>query len=98
MKLRVIELLLVSTLPALVLADKGIPPLGVTLATILGGTLAAGSANAYNMVVESDLDRLMIRTSKRPLVTGVLGNTQAFIFATVIGVVSLVIFGFSQRR
>lgn len=92
MKLRVIELLLVSTLPALVLADKGIPPLGVTLATILGGTLAAGSANAYNMVVESDLDRLMIRTSKRPLVTGVLGNTQAFIFATVIGVVSLVIF------
>lgn len=92
MKLRVIELLLVSTLPALVLADKGIPPLGVTLATILGGTLAAGSANAYNMVVESDLDRLMIRTSKRPLVTGVLGNAQALIFATVIGVVSLVIF------
>lgn len=92
MKLRVVELLLVTTLPALVLAAKGIPPLGITLATILGGTLAAGSANAYNMVVESDLDRLMVRTSKRPLVTGVLGNTQALIFATVIGVVSLVIF------
>jgi len=92
MKLRVVELLLVSTLPALVLAEKGIPPLGITLATLLGGTLAAGSANAFNMVIESDLDRLMTRTSKRPLVTGVLGNTEALIFSTVIGGLSLAIF------
>ena len=92
MKLRVVELLLVSTLPALVLATRGVPPLGVTLATLIGGTLAAGSANAYNMVIESDLDRLMARTAKRPLVTGVLQNGQALIFATVVGIISLAIF------
>jgi protoheme IX farnesyltransferase len=92
MKLRVVELLLVTTLPALVLAQKGIPPLGVTLACLLGGTLAAGSANAFNMAIESDLDSLMKRTAKRPLVTGVLGKTQALIFATVLAAVSLVIF------
>ena len=71
MKLRVVELLLVTTLPALVLAKKGVPSFGLTLATVIGGTLAAGAANAYNMVIESDLDKLMARTSKRPLVTGV---------------------------
>lgn len=92
MKLRVVELLLVSTLPALVLASKGVPPVGVTLATIFGGTLAAGSANAFNMVIESDLDKLMLRTSKRPLVTGAVGKRQATIFATAIGIISLVIF------
>ncbi len=92
MKLRVVELLLVSTLPALVLAARGVPPLGTTLATLIGGTLAAGSANAFNMVIESDLDRLMARTAKRPLVTGVLKNRQALIFATVIGLSSLAIF------
>ena len=92
MKLRVVELLLVSTLPAMILAHKGLPPLGLTVATIVGGTLAAGSANAYNMIIESDLDHLMARTSKRPLVTGVLNNTQAFIFSTLIGIISLAIF------
>lgn len=92
MKLRVVELLLVSTLPALVLASKGVPPVGVTLATIFGGTLAAGSANAFNMVIESDVDKLMLRTSKRPLVTGAVGKRQATIFATAIGIISLVIF------
>lgn len=92
MKLRVVELLLVSTLPAMILAQKGLPPLGLTVATIVGGTLAAGSANAYNMIIERDLDRLMARTSKRPLVTGVLNTTQAFIFSTLIGVISLAIF------
>jgi len=98
MKLRVVELLLVSTLPALVLAQKGVPPLGLTVATLLGGTLAAGSANAFNMVIESDLDRLMTRTAKRPLVTGVLGKVQALIFATVIGAASLVIFWIFTTR
>ncbi len=92
MKLRVVELLLVSTLPAMVLAEKGLPPLGLTVATIIGGTLAAGSANAYNMVIESDLDKLMARTSKRPLVTGVLNKRQALVFATLIGAISLIIF------
>lgn len=92
MKLRVVELLLISTLPAMVLANKGLPGWGVTLAAIIGGTLAAGSANAFNMVIETDLDRLMARTAKRPLVTGVLNKKQAIIFASFIGVLSLVIF------
>ncbi len=92
MKLRVVELLLISTIPAMVLAQKGVPSLGLVLATLVGGTLAAGSANAFNMVLESDLDTLMERTSKRPLVTGAIGKTHAAIFATVIGALSLVIF------
>jgi protoheme IX farnesyltransferase len=92
MKLRVVELLLVTTLPALVLAQKGIPSAGVSIATILGGTLAAGSANAFNMVVESDSDGLMARTSKRPLVTGVVTNRAAIVFASAIGLISLLIF------
>ena len=92
MKLRVVELLLVSTLPAMVLAEKGLPSFGLTLATIIAGTLAAGSANAFNMVIESDLDKLMERTSKRPLVTGLITKFQATVFATVIGLVSLTLF------
>ena len=92
MKLRVVELLLVSTLPALVLASHGMPPVGITIATLVGGTLAAGSANAYNMVIESDIDRLMSRTSKRPLITGVMKKNEALIFASILGVLSLVIF------
>ncbi len=92
MKLRVVELLLVTTLPALVLAQKGIPSAGVSIATILGGTLAAGSANAFNMVIESDVDRVMARTSKRPLVTGVVSVQAAIVFASAIGLLSLLIF------
>lgn len=78
----------------MVLANKALPPLGLTFATIIAGTLAAGSANAFNMVIESDLDRLMARTAKRPLVTGVLNKSEALIFSTVIGVASLAIFWF----
>jgi len=92
MKLRVVELLLVSTLPAMVLAAKGLPDFGLVIATIIAGTLAAGSANAFNMVIESDLDKLMARTSKRPIVTGVISKANATIFATVIGIFSLFLF------
>ena len=92
MKLRVVELLLVSTLPAMVLAQQGLPSLSLTLATLLGGTLAAGSANAFNMVIESESDKLMKRTAKRPLATGVLSKSEAIIFATLIGAISLAIF------
>jgi protoheme IX farnesyltransferase len=92
MKLRVVELLLVSTLPAMVLAAKGLPDFGLAIATIFAGTLAAGSANAFNMVIESDLDKLMERTSKRPIVTGLITKTNATIFATVIGLLSLALF------
>ena len=92
MKLRVVELLLVSTLPAMVLAAKGLPSFGLALATIFAGTLAAGSANAFNMVIESDLDKLMARTSKRPVVTGQISKKNATVFATLIGILSLVLF------
>ncbi len=92
MKLRVVELLLVSTLPAMVLAAQGLPDLGLVLATIFAGTLAAGSANAFNMVIESDLDKLMARTAKRPIVTGLISKTSAAIFAAIIGIFSLTLF------
>jgi len=94
MKLRVVELLLVSTLPAMVLASKGLPSFSLTAATITAGTFAAGSANAFNMVIESDIDKLMERTSKRPIVTGVISKTKAAAFATVIGFISLLMFWF----
>jgi protoheme IX farnesyltransferase len=92
MKLRVVELLLVSTLPAMVLAEGRLPSLSLTIATLIGGTLAAGSANAFNMVIESESDKLMKRTAKRPLATGVLNKKEATLFATFIGLLSLVIF------
>ena len=92
MKLRVVELLLVTTLPALFLAAKGVPGLKVTVATLIGGTLAAGASNAFNMIIEVDSDRLMDRTSKRPLVTGQITEQAAFIFASALTLSSLAIF------
>jgi protoheme IX farnesyltransferase len=92
MKLRVVELLLVTTLPALFLAANGVPPLGLTIATLIGGTLAAGASNAFNMIIEVDSDRLMARTAKRPIVSGAISETQAFVFASALTVISLVIF------
>jgi protoheme IX farnesyltransferase len=92
MKLRVVELLLVTTLPALFLAAKGVPPLGLTIATLIGGTLAAGASNAFNMIIEVDSDRLMARTAKRPIVSGAITETQAFVFASALTVISLTIF------
>ena len=92
MKLRVVELLLVTTLPALVLAQNGIPPVGLSIATIIGGTLAAGSANAFNMVIESETDKLMKRTAQRPIATGVISRSQATLFATLVGLIALLIF------
>ncbi|MDO8645514.1 MAG: heme o synthase [Candidatus Planktophila sp.] len=92
MKLRVVELLLVSTLPAMILAAKGLPSFSLVATTILAGTLSAGSANAFNMVIESESDKLMARTAKRPIVTGVISRTNAAIFAFIIGILSLIIF------
>ena len=92
MKLRVVELLLVSTLPAMVLAAKGLPSFSLVATTILAGTLSAGSANAFNMVIESESDKLMARTSNRPIVTGLISKTNAAIFASTIGIISLIIF------
>ena len=92
MKLRVVELLIITTLPAMVLAEKGLPPFGLVAATLIGGTLAAGASNAFNMVIESETDKLMARTSKRPLVLGTISRRQALIFASLIAILSLTIF------
>ena len=70
MKLRVVELLLVTTVPVMILAAHGVPNLLVVSATLVGGTLCAGAANAFNMVIDRDIDRVMHRTRHRPLVTG----------------------------
>lgn len=94
MKLRVVELLLVTTLPALFLAVRGVPSFKITATTLIGGTLAAGASNAFNMIIEVDSDRLMARTSKRPIVSGAVTETQAFVFASALTVVSLVIFSY----
>lgn len=92
MKLRVVELLLISTIPAMALAERGLPPLGITVATLLGGTLASGSANAFNQVIEKDIDELMQRTKRRPLVEKQLTSRESLIFATLVGILSLSIF------
>jgi protoheme IX farnesyltransferase len=80
-KPRIIELLLVTTLPTMVVAQHGLPPLWLMAATLVGGTLAAGGANAINMVVDRDIDRLMQRTKNRPLVTGAMTPRAALVFA-----------------
>jgi protoheme IX farnesyltransferase len=76
----------------MVLAQQGLPSLKLTIATLIGGTLAAGSANAFNMVIEADSDKLMKRTAKRPLATGVISKLEATIFATLIGLLALTVF------
>ncbi len=80
-KPRIIELLLVTTLPTMVVAHRGLPAWTLMLATLVGGTLAAGGANAINMVVDRDIDSVMRRTRNRPLVTGVVTPAQALVFA-----------------
>ncbi len=81
MKLRVVELLLVTTIPPMIVAYRGIPSIGSMVATLFGGTLAAGGANAMNMVYDRDIDSVMKRTQRRPLVTGLVSPRDATIFA-----------------
>ena len=88
-KPRVIELLLVTTVPVMVLAERGLPSLWLVLATVFGGALSAGSANAYNMFIYRDIDMHMGRTSARPLVTGEVSGRAALVFATVLGALSV---------
>jgi protoheme IX farnesyltransferase len=80
-KPRIIELLLVTTVPTMIVADRGLPSLWLMACTVAGGTLAAGGANAINMVVDRDIDRLMERTKGRPLVTGAMSPRAALTFA-----------------
>ena len=92
-KPRVIELLLITTVPTMILAQRGMPSLWLVLATLLGGALSAGSANAFNCYLDADIDQLMGRTSKRPLVTGELSKREAFVFAWILGIFSVVWLG-----
>jgi len=87
-KPRIIELLLVTTLPTMVVAAHGWPPVRAVLVTLAGGTLSAGGANAANMYLERDLDAMMRRTAHRPLVTGVVSPRAALLFATSLEVVA----------
>ena len=85
-KPRIIELLLVTTVPTMIVAEQGLPSLWLIAATVIGGTLAAGGANAINMYVDRDIDRLMERTRHRPLVTGEISPREALVFALTLEV------------
>jgi protoheme IX farnesyltransferase len=93
-KPRVIELLLIATVPTMILANNGMPSFWLILATLFGGTLSAGSANAFNCYIDADIDKVMGRTKNRPLVTGELTYREALVFAWVIGALSVLWFGF----
>jgi heme o synthase len=90
-KPRIVELLLVTTLPTMVVAARGLPHWGLMVATLAGGTLAAGGANAANMVIDRDIDSVMRRTRNRPLVTGVVTPTQALVFAVGLELLALLL-------
>ncbi len=87
-KPRIIELLLITTVPTMVVAEQGLPSLWLMVATVVGGTFAAGGANAINMYVDRDIDAVMKRTQNRPLVTGVLSPRSALVFAVGLEVVA----------
>ncbi|MFV0257597.1 MAG: heme o synthase [Acidimicrobiales bacterium] len=80
-KPRIIELLLVTTVPTMILAQQGLPSVWLMVNTVIGGTLAAGGANAFNMYIDRDIDAVMNRTKGRPLVTGEVAPTEALVFA-----------------
>ncbi len=89
-KPRIIELLLVSTVPAMVVAERGLPSLWLIVATVAGGTLSAGGANALNMYIDRDIDGEMDRTANRPLVTGEIAPGEALWFAIAIEAIAVV--------
>jgi protoheme IX farnesyltransferase len=89
-KPRIIELLLVTTVPVMIVAEKGVPSVWLMVATVVGGTLSAGGANAVNMYVDRDIDAVMERTRNRPLVTGAVTPRAAIVFAVSIEVVAFV--------
>jgi protoheme IX farnesyltransferase len=89
-KPRIIELLLVTTVPTMIVAEGGVPSLWLMVATVVGGTLAAGGANAFNMYIDRDIDRLMERTKGRPLVTGEVTPREALVFAFAVEIAAFV--------
>ena len=87
-KPRIIELLLITTVPTMIVAERGLPSLWLIAATVWGGTMAAGGANAINMYVDRDIDRVMERTKGRPLVTGAMTPRAALTFAIALEIVA----------
>jgi protoheme IX farnesyltransferase len=96
-KPRIIELLLVTTLPSMVLAAQGLPHWQTVLATMLGGTLAAGSANALNCYLDRDIDSVMRRTGRRPLARHEVSPTGALVFGVLLGIASVCGIGFATN-
>src|SRR3954453_16658286 len=90
-KPRIIELLLVTTVPTMIFAAGGLPPLGLLAGTLIGGTLAAASANTLNCYLDRDIDVLMHRTGRRPLVTGEVTPRQALVFGVALGVAAVLL-------
>ncbi|HEY9293003.1 MAG TPA: heme o synthase [Microlunatus sp.] len=93
-KPRIIELLLITTVPAMFLADRGVPNLLLVLFTLIGGIFAAASANVFNCVLDRDIDERMRRTRRRPLPRHAVSWRKATVFAAVLGVLSVLWFGF----
>ncbi len=96
-KPRIIELLLVTTLPAMFLAAQGFPPAAVAVWTLLGGTLSAGSANVFNSIIDRDIDEQMRRTRRRPMVRDLVPRGHAYTFGVVLGVISTLMLGFGAN-
>ncbi|MBF6673355.1 heme o synthase [Glutamicibacter halophytocola] len=90
-KPRVIELLLVSTFPTMIFAQRGFPSLWLMISTLVGGAMAAGASGAFNCYIDRDMDKLMKRTKGRPLVTGDLTPKEALIFSWALAIASLVV-------
>jgi len=90
-KPRIISLLLITTLAAMIMATRGMPPLGLTFLTLIGGALAAASAGAFNGVIDRDIDRLMTRTKWRPVAAGRMGAARALVLATICGAAAFVL-------
>ncbi|HUY16190.1 MAG TPA: heme o synthase [Acidimicrobiales bacterium] len=90
-KPRIIELLLVTTVPTMIVAANGFPRLWLIVVTLVGGTFAAGGANAFNMVIDRDIDAIMERTKRRPVVTGVMSARSAALFAGALEIAAFVI-------
>jgi len=90
-KPRIIELLLITTVPTMVMAEQGWPSTWLVVVTLIGGTLAAGGANTVNMVIDRDIDAVMPRTQGRPLVTGLVSPREAMVFALALEVVAFAV-------
>ncbi|MDT0203635.1 heme o synthase [Nocardioides sp. AE5] len=93
-KPRVIELLLLTTVPVMFFAARGVPDLWLVVATVVGGTLSAGSASAYNCVYDRDIDEQMRRTRRRALPRHIVSPAAALLFATVLAITSTLVLGF----